>query len=155
MSQSLPSHRPQSDPPAILFKGRRLKTLRPKPTPTAAETIAKRAEAHSALTKKPTSISKPLIAELSIAFLVWGAEHYKSPRTGKPTAELACFKSVVTQLREYYGTLPVDEFDSAKLIEFRDRLIKLDWTRGFINRSISRVVRMFRWGVLRKLVRLP
>jgi integrase len=55
-------------------------------------------------------------------------------------------------LTEMYGCLPVAEFGPLKLIDLRDHMISLDWSRRLINQRMGRIKRMFKWAVSRQLV---
>jgi integrase len=93
-----------------------------------------------------------LVAELCADYLDFAHAYYRSDRTGRPTDELACIKSVMAPLLRDFGDLTVERFDSEALLRLRDSLIRLNWSRGYINHEIGRVIRVFRWGVTRKLV---
>jgi len=51
-----------------------------------------------------------------------------------------------------HASLEISEFGPLKLIEVRNQMIALNWSRGLINQRIGRVKRMFRWAVTRELV---
>jgi integrase len=55
-------------------------------------------------------------------------------------------------LTSMYGCLPVAEFGPLKLIDLRDHMIGLDWSRRLINQRMGRIKRMFKWAVSRQLV---
>jgi integrase len=55
-------------------------------------------------------------------------------------------------LTEMYGCLPVEEFGPLKLIDLRDHMIALDWSRKLINQRMGRIKRMFKWAVSRQMV---
>ena len=55
-------------------------------------------------------------------------------------------------LTTMYGCLPVAEFGPLKLIDLRDHMIDLDWSRRLINQRMGRIKRMFKWAVSRQLV---
>lgn len=115
------------------------------------------AEVIGGLSREDATESRPrpvnyLVAELCADYLDFARTYYRSDRTGRPTDELACIKSVIAPLVQHFGGATVEQFDSAALIRLRDVLIQRNWSRGYINREIGRVVRIFRWGVPRKLV---
>ncbi|MGD9858264.1 MAG: hypothetical protein AB7U20_25260 [Planctomycetaceae bacterium] len=91
------------------------------------------------------------INELMLGFFNHAHRHYV--KGGRPTAELDCFKSALKPLRELYGTLPVDEFGPLALKSVRERYVAKGWCRRYVNKSVSRVRLMFRWGVENELVR--
>jgi integrase len=55
-------------------------------------------------------------------------------------------------LTAMYGCLPVAEFGPLKLIDLRDHMIALDWSRKLINQRMGRIKRMFKWAVSRQMV---
>ncbi len=97
--------------------------------------------------RSSTSVS---INELMLGFLRHAQQHYV--KNGKMTAEVDCFKSAMKPLRELYGTLPVDGFGPLALKTVRERYVSKGWSRTYVNKSVSRVRLMFRWGVENELV---
>lgn len=57
-------------------------------------------------------------------------------------------------LRELYGRLGVDEITPKKLKAIREVMIANNQTRSGINKSISRILRMFKWGVSEELLQV-
>lgn len=98
------------------------------------------------------SIGKLLIAELAIRYITWATEHFVSPDTGEPTAEVERIRTVLRQLWEFCGSVPIDEFDLITLARFREYLRKLSWTSRHVDRSIDLVVEMLRWSATIQLV---
>lgn len=90
------------------------------------------------------------VNELCLVFLRHAKKHYT--KNGKPTAELACFKSAIKILVELYGSISIDELGPLKLKAVRQGMIDKEWTRPFINKSISRIRHVFRYGVESELV---
>lgn len=88
--------------------------------------------------------------ELLVAFLRWARTYYV--KDGKPTAEVDCLKSAVRPLRELYGRSSVADFGPLALKAVRERMIAFGWCRYYVNRSVSRLKRIFRWGVENELV---
>ena len=89
-----------------------------------------------------------LIAE----FWEWAQTHYRAT-DGTSTREADNFRATLRRLRKRYGSLPVDGFGPARLLEFRSRLVAEGLARRTINASVRRVRQVFRWGVSRKLVK--
>ena len=52
---------------------------------------------------------------------------------------------------EMFGSMPVTEFTSLHLIQARDAMIEKGISRKLINSRVTRLKRMFRWGVSRRL----
>jgi integrase len=55
-------------------------------------------------------------------------------------------------MTEIFASLPIEEFGPLRLIDVRDRMIELDWSRNMINQRIGRIKRMFKWAVSRQTV---
>ena len=53
---------------------------------------------------------------------------------------------------ELFSALPVEGFGPLRLLEVRDRMISLDWSRNLINQRIGKIKRMFKWAVSRQTV---
>lgn len=81
-------------------------------------------------------------------------EHAESyyVKDGKPTDELACYKSAIAPVKHLYGTHPVGDFGPLALKAVRDAMITRGWTRGYINRSISRIKCVWSWGVSEQII---
>ena len=94
--------------------------------------------------------SSTTVAGLMAAFWRHAEKHYV--KNGKPTAEQHCFKSAFKPLRKLYGTTPVDEFGPIALKIVRKQYIAHGWCRAYVNKPVSRVRLMFRWGVENELV---
>ena len=73
-------------------------------------------------------------------------------KNGEPTREISALKSALRPVRELYGSHPAREFGPLALETVRQRMIALGWSRTGINRAISRVRRVFRWGVSKELI---
>jgi integrase len=89
---------------------------------------------------------------------------------GKPTTEQSCFRQALKPLGRLFGPTIVREFDAAALESVRQSMITgswmnaderkllekqrkpVGWSRGNINKCISRLRSMFRWAVLKKLI---
>lgn len=92
------------------------------------------------------------VNELCVAFLKWAETHYRNPTTGRLSTEYDCHKSAVRILRQSYGLLAAHDFSPNKLRSVRETMISEGWCRSFINRSVSRVRQIFKWGVGREVV---
>ena len=100
------------------------------------------------------SAPKPSLSvnELALAFLTHAEAEYIDASTGKPSAEVACYKTATKRLRELFGETLAADFGPVKLRAVRERFIQLKWSRGFINKSVSRIRHIWRWGIARELV---
>ena len=90
--------------------------------------------------------SDVLVSELAISFL-----DSIEPQMDK--SEYLLFKYAVGYLVEVYGELAVNEFSPKKLKIVRSRMIKTGTLcRGTVNKYISKIRRLFTWGVGEEIV---
>jgi integrase len=87
---------------------------------------------------------------LIVAFLKHASRYYR--KNGRPTAEFDCFKSALRYVSRIYGQTPASQFGPLKLKVCRQAMIegrfsRKPLSRKFINKSVNRVRRAFRWGV--------
>ncbi len=52
----------------------------------------------------------------------------------------------VVPLLELYGSSVAEEFGSTRFEAVRSKMIEMGWSRGYINASMQRVKRVFKWG---------
>jgi integrase len=90
------------------------------------------------------------INELAAGYLSWADGHFL--KNGKPTSEIHCIKSAVKPLVELYGFHAVDGFGPLALKAVREKMVASGWCRNTVNRNVSRVRAVFRWGVENELV---
>lgn len=90
------------------------------------------------------------VNELLLAYLQFAKGYYV--KNGRPTSEFQGIKLAVKSLQELYGLLPACEFSPLKLKAVRQKLISANMCRGVVNQNISRIKRIFRWGVENELV---
>jgi integrase len=92
------------------------------------------------------------VNELALAFLLHAKDEYLDHRTGKPSAEVDCYKSALRPVRELFGLTQAVAFGPNALRSVRERYIEAGWSRGFINKAVSRVRHVWRWAVARELL---
>lgn len=92
------------------------------------------------------------INELCIRFVTHAEAEYIDRVTGKPSAEVDCFKCVTKALRTLFGETVAAEFGPLALRALRQKFIAAGWSRGFINKSCQRLRTIFRWGIGRELL---
>ena len=80
------------------------------------------------------------------------AQTYYVDADGKPTSELATYSTLVRRLRKAYGRTAAAEFGPLRLKAFRQTLITEGLSRGVVNRTVSRVRQIFRWGAENELM---
>ena len=90
------------------------------------------------------------VAELLLRYWEYAQGYYR--KNGKPTGEIDCLKSALRPVRELYGSSPAREFGPLALEAVRQRMIAKERSRKGINHAISRVRRVFRWGVSKELI---
>lgn len=101
--------------------------------------------------KLPVESSTITIAELCDLFMEHAEVHYRRP-DGTTTSEIVIYKDCIGIVTRLYGTTRAAEFSPMNLKVVRTEMIKRDWVRSHLNRSVSRVRRIFKWGVSEGLV---
>lgn len=91
------------------------------------------------------------IGELVKVYLEYVDGYYRTP-DGKPNKETANIRYSINPLIELFATVGLECFGPLMLIEVRERMIAEKIVRKTINQRISRIKRMFRWGVSRQYV---
>lgn len=103
-------------------------------------------------TRSPVSAPKKItVKDLITKFTEWSKTYYRHP-DGSSTREHQNFLHVTRPLQGMFGGCPIAEFGPAKLLLFREELIKRDLARKTINAMLRRLKQIFRWGVSRELV---
>jgi integrase len=70
----------------------------------------------------------------------------------RPAGELGNYYDVIKVLRPLYGTTSAAEFGPRRLRALAETMIGLKWSRNYINRSLSRVKAIFKFGVAHELI---
>jgi integrase len=101
--------------------------------------------------------SGPTVTTISNAFLEHAKVHYC--KNGKQTDEVACIRSAMGHLCTLFGHLPAKDFGPLALKAVRQRMIESTGkssgkplSRGFINRSVERIRRIFKHAVSNELI---
>ncbi len=89
--------------------------------------------------------------ELCVAFLQHAKQHYRKP-DGRLTDEYHCFTSAIAPLAELHGITSVSDFGPLALKAVRQLMVGRGWSRKYINKSVGRIRRIFRFGVENELV---
>ena len=103
-----------------------------------------------ALVPPPDEIT---LTELLAHFWTHAESYYRKP-DGRPTSEQSNLRRAIKLLKTLYGSLAVADFTPAKLRALQQHLIGKDWCRNHINKTISRIKLIFRWGVSHEYVPL-
>lgn len=82
---------------------------------------------------------------LIVAYFKFAMEYYQ--KAGKPTDEVAGIKTALRRLRKLYGRSAAADFGPKSFKLVRDAMIQENLSRKYINDSMSRIRRMFRWAV--------
>lgn len=102
------------------------------------------------------------VAEVAAAYLKHAIRYYV--KNGKVSSEVCCIKSAIRHLVALYADLPANDFGPIALKAVRQRMVDvkeksvrgkavpIQWTRRFINMSVGRIRRMFKWAVENELV---
>jgi len=90
------------------------------------------------------------VSEITLLYLDFAVLYYR--KSGKPTAELDCIKSAVRPRLDLFGEIPASEFGPLALKTVRQAMIDADWSRGYVNKSVGRIRRVFRWACENELV---
>ena len=91
------------------------------------------------------------ITELAVKYFEFAKTYYI--KDGEPTTEVDGIRHALKMLRKYYGECPIEDFGPTALKTIRSEFIRMKWARSTINKQISRIMRMFRWGVSESLVK--
>ena len=120
------------------------------PSPAAFVTPAEPPKEEPAAKPRPAKPKAPIvekapgltITELIARFLetVKGDSHFSTIRTAMRT------------LNELYGSIEAETFGPLALKECRERFCALDYDRNYINRMVTYIIQMFKFGVANELV---
>ncbi|MBA3482790.1 MAG: site-specific integrase, partial [Pirellulales bacterium] len=72
-------------------------------------------------------------------------------KNGKLTDEIAGLRSALRRLRKLYGATPVAEFGPKAFKLVRESMIEEGLSRKYINDSMARIRRMFRWAAAEEI----
>jgi integrase len=90
------------------------------------------------------------IAELIERYWVHARSYYV--RDGKPTGEHIVIRAALRPVLKLFGSTLATEFGPKRLKLAREEMIRLGWSRHYINDCIGRVKRMFTWCASEELV---
>ena len=83
---------------------------------------------------------------------VLGSRKLYYRRNGKPTGEHITIRAALRPLLHLHGRMLAVEFRPSHLKQVREEMIRLGWSRRYINDSIRRIKTMFAWGTEEELV---
>jgi integrase len=89
--------------------------------------------------------------DLALAYIVHAERYYV--KNGQQTAEVDCIRSALKPLVDLFAESPAKDFGPLALKAVRQRMIEdKKKCRTFINKSVGRIRRMFRWAVENEMV---
>jgi integrase len=91
------------------------------------------------------------VNELIVRYVRHADEYYRKP-DGRPTGEADNVRNALKPLRKLFGPTRAAEFGPLELETVRDQFIKADLCRKECNRRTRMIVRMFRWGVSKRMI---
>jgi integrase len=101
--------------------------------------------------------SGPTVHEICATYILFAQTYYR--KNGVETAEVDCIRSAMRPLRELFGDSPAKDFESVALRLVRQKMIETKtektgkpWCRDYINKAVSRIVRIFRHAAKHKLI---
>jgi len=98
----------------------------------------------------PQTVAEFTINELLAAYWRFAKDYYT--KDGTPTAEIAAINGAFSVLRRLYGAQELSEFGPLALKTVREEFIKKGLCRGYVNQSVGRIKRAFKWGVENEVV---
>ena len=98
---------------------------------------------------RPTT-STLLVKELILRFWMFVESHYV--RDGKPTDEQAGIRAALRYVRRLFGDTLAIDFGPRALKTAREAMIDAGLSRKYINDSVNRIRRMFKWSVSEELL---
>ncbi len=93
--------------------------------------------------------------ELTVVELLsryWAHARAYYVKNGGPTSEQCTINAALRPVRRLYGHTSVESFGPAALKAVRQAMIDQGWCRNHVNKQISRVKTMFKWGVENELI---
>jgi integrase len=112
-----------------------------------AEWLANGRRAAAPAADEPTQSVNELIA----AYWEHAKGYYRKP-DGAPTQEIETLRQALKPLITLYGETRIADFGPLALKAVREAMIQKKWCRSHINKQISRLKSMFRWGTEQEMV---
>jgi integrase len=91
------------------------------------------------------------INELIAAYWEYAQSYYRKP-DGTPTQEIETLRQALKPFILLYGETKISDFGPLALKAVREAMILKKWCRTHINKQISRLKSMFRWGTEQEIV---
>lgn len=98
--------------------------------------------------REPNEIT---IAEVVAVFWPWCEHYYRKPNSDT-TSEVEMFRLAFRPLVALYGRTKAAEFGPLRLRAVRQEMIDGGLTRGYINKQVGRLKRMFKWAASEEMI---
>jgi integrase len=98
----------------------------------------------------PPALHLITVAELIERFWAHAKRYYR--KGGKPTGEHVTIRAALRPLLRLHGRMVAAQFRPSHLKQVREEMIRLDWSRRYINDSVRRIKTMFAWATEEELV---
>jgi integrase len=92
----------------------------------------------------------PTLGRLILDYYRYAKSYYV--KEGQASNELTCIRLALRRLRKLYGRTPAHEFGPKAFKLVRQSLVDEGLSRKYVNDSMSRIRRMFRWAVADELL---
>jgi integrase len=92
----------------------------------------------------------PTINSLILGYYRYAQTYYV--KNGKPTDEVYGIRATLSRLRKLYGKSLAKEFGPKAFKLVREAMIQEGLSRQYINDSMARIRRMFKWGVAEEML---
>ncbi|MDB5346823.1 MAG: site-specific tyrosine recombinase XerC [Schlesneria sp.] len=109
------------------------------------------------LLKLSGGVAKPEVAkftksvnEIALLFLDFAATYYV--KNGRQTDEVFCIRSAIRALMNLFGEIPASDFGPLALKAVRQAMVENGLSRIYVNKSVGRIRRAFRWACENELV---
>ena len=104
--------------------------------------------------QKHASVADPLLGpsvnEVILVYFRFAKTYYL--KNSKPTDEIAALRACLRRLRIHYGSTPAADFGPRAFKLVREAMIAEGLSRKYINDSMARIRRMFRWAAAEEIV---
>lgn len=99
---------------------------------------------------EPAPGASLLVGEIVLLYYKHAQRYYV--RDGVPTGEHVTIRCSLRPLTRGFGELPARDFGPKKLKLVRDDMIKLRWSRRYVNKAVYIIRRCFTWAASEEFV---
>lgn len=90
------------------------------------------------------------VSEVILRFRTHAQDYYR--KAGQPTGEHFNIRDALRPVRKLFGHTPAADFGPKRLKEVQAEMVRMGWSRKYINRQINRVRLAFRWAASEELI---